>query len=96
MKEAKKYPGPKYDKCNKGHMLVQLYDSKKHTYVWDCPICIKEMGSDIILIKRVEYGSPETAFIDRVYRAYGVPNAGVGTIQEFEEAFPNKRIMVVE
>jgi len=43
-KPAKRYPKPKYMKCNKGHTLVEVYDKRQHAYVWDCPTCIRKMG----------------------------------------------------
>ena len=37
--EPKHYPKPKYNKCNKGHTLVEVYDERRNAFVWDCPIC---------------------------------------------------------
>jgi hypothetical protein len=36
---AKHYPKPKYDRCNKGHPLQEIYDERQNAYIWDCPIC---------------------------------------------------------
>ena len=41
--EPKHYPKPDYDRCNAGHKLVEVYDEKRNTFVWDCPICTKKM-----------------------------------------------------
>ncbi len=41
--EPKRYPKPTYDRCNAGHLLVEVYNEKTHAYDWDCPICIKKM-----------------------------------------------------
>ena len=36
-------PMPKYNKCNKGHTLVLMYDERANRNVWDCPTCIESM-----------------------------------------------------
>jgi len=41
--EPKRYSKPKYNKCNKGHTLVEVYNKHKHSYDWDCPTCITRM-----------------------------------------------------
>jgi len=41
--DIKRYPKPKYCKCNKGHPLVEVYDERRNAYVWDCPTCIRRM-----------------------------------------------------
>ena len=41
--KIKRYPKPEYDKCNKGHQLVEVYNEKRNSYDWDCPICIATM-----------------------------------------------------
>ena len=40
------YPKPKYDKCNKGHTLVEIWNEKTQHYEWDCPICIENMNKE--------------------------------------------------
>lgn len=42
-KPAKRYPKPKYMKCNQGHTLVEVYNERTNAYDWDCPICIERM-----------------------------------------------------
>jgi len=41
--EPKHYPKPKYNKCNKGHILVEVYNKETNSFDWDCPICIENM-----------------------------------------------------
>ena len=43
MKEAKHFPKPEYDRCNKGHQLVEIYNEKRNRWDWDCPICKAKM-----------------------------------------------------
>lgn len=42
-REPKHYPKPKYNKCNAGHEMVEVYDERRNAYVWDCPICMRKM-----------------------------------------------------
>jgi len=41
--EPTHYPRPEYGRCNKGHILVEVYDERKNAFIWDCPICIRMM-----------------------------------------------------
>jgi len=43
----KHYPKPDYCKCNAGHTLMEIFDDKSNSYVWDCPICIAKMCGDV-------------------------------------------------
>jgi hypothetical protein len=40
---AKHYPKPKYDRCNQGHPLQEVYDERYNEYRWDCPLCMSRM-----------------------------------------------------
>jgi|TARA_R100000049_G_C1902208_1_gene51898 hypothetical protein len=41
--EIKRYPKPKYCKCNAGHTLTEIYNETRNSYNWDCQICIDRM-----------------------------------------------------
>jgi len=41
--EAKRVPKPEYSLCNAGHELEEIYNVRKNSYDWDCPICIEKM-----------------------------------------------------
>ena len=41
--KIKKYPQPRYNKCNAGHTLTEIYNEQRHSFYWDCEICIKKM-----------------------------------------------------
>lgn len=43
IKSPKHYPKPEYCKCNAGHELVEIFDEKRNTFDWDCPICKAKM-----------------------------------------------------
>jgi type II restriction/modification system DNA methylase subunit YeeA len=49
--EVKHFPRPAYDRCNAGHILVEVYNNKKNVYEWDCPICIKNMEREEQIMK---------------------------------------------
>ena len=46
MNKPKRYPKPSYDKCNRGHRLVEVYRDRDNAYYWDCPLCINQMRRD--------------------------------------------------
>lgn len=41
--EIKHYPRPEDDRCNAGHILVELFNKKRNCFDWDCPVCIAKM-----------------------------------------------------
>jgi len=43
LSEPKRYPEPEYPYCNKGHRLQEVYNERRHSYEWDCPICKARM-----------------------------------------------------
>ena len=37
---------PDYPYCNKGHLLVEVFDNKRNSFVWDCPTCIRNIEKE--------------------------------------------------
>jgi len=79
-KEPKRYPKPKYSKCNAGHQLVEVYDEKKNAFVWDCPTCIRKMD---------KARRPQTLISDKDAFTLKLENMGyeVLDVQEFMDMF---------
>jgi hypothetical protein len=42
--DAMRYPMPIDNRCNKGHLLTQVFNERLNAYIWDCPICINRIG----------------------------------------------------
>lgn len=64
MEEAIHYPRPTYDRCNAGHVLVEVYNEKQNAFIWDCPICIRKMKDvkrnvDITFCEECGIGYPD-------------------------------------
>lgn len=46
---------PEYNRCNRGHILVEVYNPADNAYYWDCPICIRQNREDAWMANEAEH-----------------------------------------